>query len=229
MKVIAIIPARGGSKRIPRKNIKKFLGRPIIEYSIDVAIRSGIFDEIMVSTDDMEIATVAKKSGAKVPFYRSDKNSSDTAMTVAVLEEVLQEYKNIGREFDFVCCIYPTAPFITQSRLRDAYSKILKTKADAVLPIMKFSYPIQRALKNESGYVKMFWPANYNSRSQDLEPAYQDCGQFYFLRTKTLLEQKVLYPKLTVPIIVSESEAQDIDNEGDWKIAEIKYRILHNL
>jgi len=229
MKTIAIIPARGGSKRIPRKNIKSFAGQPIIKYSIDAAIASGCFDEIMVSTDDQEIANLAKSFGAKVPFMRSAENSSDQAMTVTVLEEVLAEYKKIGQQFDYVCCLYPTAPFITPKRLETAKEALLTSGAEAVLPIMKFSFPIQRALKIENDSIKMFWPENYSVRSQDLEPAYHDCGQFYFSKTASLLEQRTLYPRLTLPLIIPEDEAQDIDNEDDWKIAEIKFKIIKNL
>jgi N-acylneuraminate cytidylyltransferase len=226
MKTIAIIPARGGSKRIPRKNIKNFAGQPIIKYSIDAALQSGCFDEVMVSTDDKEIAEVAKSFGAKVPFFRSAENSSDMAMTFPVLEEVITEYKKRGMEFDYLCCIYPTAPFITSERLQTANRMLIDNNADVVLPIMKFGYPIQRSLRIEDGKVRMFWPENYNVRSQDLEPAYQDCGQFYFLKTKIVFELGMLYTKFTIPLIVPESEAQDIDNEEDWKVAEMKFKIL---
>lgn len=226
MSAIAIIPARGGSKRIPRKNIKNFSGQPIIKYSIDAALGAGCFDEVMVSTDDAEIAEIAKSFGANVPFFRSAENSTDTAMTIPVLEEVLAEYKKSGREFDFLCCVYPTAPFITADRLKAAFDKIVETGAEAVLPVMKFGYPIQRALKVADGRAIMFWPENYNSRSQDLEPAYHDCGQFYFLKVLCLLEQKVLFPKFTVPLIVPESEAQDIDSQEDWELAEIKFNLM---
>jgi len=228
MNILAIIPARGGSKRIPRKNIKNFAGQPIIQYSIDAALKSGIFTEVMVSTDDKEIAEVGKSLGAKVPFMRSAKNSTDMAMTIPVLEEVIKEYKKLGQKFDYVCCIYPTAPFVTGDRLKKAFELFTEKKADAVLPIMRFSYPIQRGLKLKNGYAKMFWPINYNKRSQDLEPAYHDCGQFYFLTTEAVLKQKVLFPKYTVPIIVPESEAQDIDNEEDWEIAEMKFKLIKN-
>lgn len=227
--MIAIIPARGGSKRIPRKNIKNFVGQPIIKYSIEAALGSGCFTEVMVSTDDQEIAGLARRLGAQVPFMRSAVNSSDMAMTVPVLEEVIAEYKKINQEFDYVCCLYPTAPFITASRLQAARDLLLSSKAEAVLPVMKFSYPIQRALKMVNGRVEMFSPENYNIRSQDLEPAYHDCGQFYFLKTSSLLEQQVLYPRVTRPIIVPESEAQDIDNEEDWRLAELKFKIIKNI
>lgn len=229
MKCIAIIPARGGSKRIPRKNIKNFAGQPIIKYSIDAALQSGCFDEVMVSTDDQEIAEMAKSYGAKVPFMRSTENSMDMAMTIPVLEEVVYEYEKIGEKFDYVCCIYPTAPFVTAEKLIKAKEIILKNDVEAVVPVMKFSYPIQRALKIENGIVKMFWPENYNMRSQDLEAAYHDCGQFYFMKKESMIEQKRLFPNLTFPLEVPESEAQDIDNEEDWRIAEIKFKILKDL
>ena len=229
MKTIAIIPARGGSKRIPRKNIKDFAGQPIIKYSIDAALTSGCFDEVMVSTDDQEIAQVAQSFGAKVPFFRSKENSSDTAMTFPVLEEVVTEYKKRGMEFDYVCCIYPTAPFITPERLRTAKQTLINNNAEVVLPIMKFGYPIQRSLRIENGKVRMFWPENYNVRSQDLEPAYQDCVQFYFFKTKILFEPGMIYSKNTLPIIVPESEAQDIDNEEDWRVAEIKFKLIKHI
>ena len=226
MKTLAIIPARGGSKRIPRKNIKSFAGQPIIKYSIDAAINSGCFEEIMVSTDDKEIAEVAKSFGAKVPFFRSEKNSNDMAGTAPVLGEVVEEYRKLGKEFEYVCCIYPTALFVTGERLQLAQKMILDNKAEAVVPVMRFSYPIQRALRIKNGRAEMFWPENYTARSQDLEPAYHDCGQFYFLKTESLLKQKVLYPEFTVPLEIPDSEAQDIDNEEDWKIAEIKFKLI---
>lgn len=229
MKIIVIIPARGGSKRIPRKNIKDFAGQPIIKYSIDAALGSGCFDEVMVSTDDHEIADVAKSFGANVPFIRSEENSTDMAMTIPVLEEVISEYKKLGQEFDYLCCIYPTAPFITAEKLREAKKLLLQKNAEAVVPVMRFSYPIQRALKFENGITKMFWPENYNMRSQDLEPAYHDCGQFYFMKTTAMIEQQKLFPRLTVPFEVPESEAHDIDSKEDWKMAEIKFKILNKL
>lgn len=226
MKTLAVIPARGGSKRIPRKNIKPFLGAPIIKYSIDAARAAGCFDEVMVSTEDAEIAAAAKSFGASVPFLRSTANSSDMAGTAPVLEEVLGEYEKSGKNFEQICCIYPTAVFVTGPRLAEAKNLLESSGADAVVPVVRFSYPIQRAVKIERGELKMFWPENYNARSQDLEPAYHDAGQFYFLTTKALLSQHVLFAKRTVPMELKESEVQDIDNEEDWKLAEIKYQIL---
>ncbi|OGN41697.1 MAG: pseudaminic acid cytidylyltransferase [Candidatus Yanofskybacteria bacterium RIFOXYD1_FULL_42_10] len=227
MKILAIIPARGGSKRIPRKNIKNFVGRPIIKYSISAAKEAGCFNEIMVSTDDPEIARMAESCGARVPFFRSKKNSDNRAMIIPVLAEVLMEYKKRGKKFEYVCCIFPTAPFVTGEKLRNAKQLILKNKADAVMPMVRFSYPIQRALKINGRGAKMFWPKYYNCRSQDLEPAYHDCGQFYFLASEAILKQKKLFPKFLVPIEIPETEAQDIDNETDWQIAEMKYKLLN--
>jgi pseudaminic acid cytidylyltransferase len=228
-KTVAIITARGGSKRIPRKNIKNFLGFPIIKYSIDAALKAGCFDEVMVSTDDKEIAEIALSYGAKIPFLRSAAMSGDYAMTAEVIEEVITEYKKRGMEFEYLCCIYPTAPFTTSARLGTTLKMLITTGADCVLPVTRFSYPIQRALKIENSRIEMIWPENYNVRSQDLMPAFHDCGQFYCMRTKSLLEQKKLFAKNTVPIEIPESEVQDIDNEEDWKLAEFKYKVLNKL
>lgn len=229
MKKIAIIPARGGSKRIPRKNIKNFLGKPIIAYSIEAALNSKIFDEVMVSTDDAEIAEIAKKYGAKVPFYRSSEMSSDTATTTSVLIEVLDEYKKLGQEFEYCACIYPCAPFINTQKLIQAMDLLIKKGVDSVLPVVKFSYPPQRGLIIRDEKVQMLHPKNYDMRSQDLEPYYHDAGQFYCLKSSSLIREKKLYCENTLPIILPESEVQDIDNEEDWKIAEIKYKILKNI
>jgi len=226
-KSIAIITARGGSKRIPKKNIKEFLGFPIIKYSIEAALLSECFDEVMVSTDDKEIAEIAIKYGAIVPFYRSTVNSDDFTGTAEVIEEVINEYKKNGIEFEFLCCIYPTAPFVTALKIKKAMDTLITSKANCVLPITRFSYPIQRALKVENKLVQMVWPENYQKRSQDLLPTYHDCGQFYCMRTLSLLEQKKLFPTLTIPFEIPESEVQDIDNQEDWKIAEIKYKYLN--
>jgi N-acylneuraminate cytidylyltransferase len=226
MRSLAIIPARGGSKRIPRKNIKVFCGKPIIAYSIQAAIDSGVFDEIMVSTDDLEIAEIAKQYGAVIPFMRSAELSTDMAMTAPVLLEVLEEYKRRGCEFTYACCIYPAAPFISPEKLKSAYGLLLKTKADSVNPVVRFGYPIQRALKIENNRLEMIWPENLNKRSQDLMPAFHDCGQFYFFNVGSFLRQKTLFMANTAPVEIRESEVQDIDTEEDWKIAEMKYKMM---
>jgi len=228
LKKIAIIPARGGSKRIPRKNIKYFLGKPIIAYSIEAALKSNLFEEIMVSTDDKEIAEIAKKYGAKVPFIRSDKNANDYATTVDVIQEVLSEYKKLNFNFEEACCIYPTAPFITDKTLLKAFKTFKKNGFDCVFPVMEFSFPIQRALKiGVNKKMSLFQPKHLTSRSQDLESTYHDAGQFYWFQTKELLEKRRLWTDNTGVIVIKESEGQDIDTIEDWKLAEIKYKILY--
>lgn len=227
MSAIAIIPARGGSKRIPRKNIKEFLGKPIIAYSIEAALESKIFDVVMVSTDDGEIAEIARKYGAKVPFLRSAEASTDFATTAAVLIEVLDGYAKTGLNFSYVCCIYPCAPFVTVNRLKQGMKGLIENNADSVLPVVKFSYPPQRCVVIREGKAVMLHPENYNARSQDLEPLYHDAGQFYFYKTEALLTSGRLTYENTIPLILSDIEVQDIDTIGDWTAAEIKYRILN--
>lgn len=227
-KCLAVITARGGSKRIPRKNIKEFCGKPMIEYPIQAALGSGIFDEVMVSTDDGEIAEIAKKAGAQVPFLRSERTSGDMAMTHEVVIEVLREYEKQGREFDIVCCIYPTAPFLTPERLKTAVEKLKESQADGVVPVVRYSFPPQRCFVIEEGRVQYKWPENRLKRSQDLEPYYHDCGQFYLMRVLPFLAEENMIMKNTVPLIMDEMEVQDIDTLEDWKIAEMKYRLLQN-
>lgn len=220
---IAIITARGGSKRIPRKNIKEFCGKPIIEYSIEAALQSGLFEEVMVSTDDAEIARIAQAAGAQVPFMRSSANAGDYAGTDDVLMEVLLAYREQGREFDTFCCIYPTAPFVTAQKLHKAMG--LLEQADSVMPVVAFSFPPQRCMVlNEAGELRMKWPEHARTRSQDLEPYYHDCGQFYCCRTAPFMEYKTTDLPHMAPMIMSELEVQDIDNQDDWEIAELKYR-----
>ncbi len=225
MNNIAIITARGGSKRIPRKNIKDFLGKPIIAYSIEASLQSGIFQEVMVSTDDTEIAEVAQKYGAKVPFLRSAKNSDDFATTADVLTEVLENYAQLGQNFQYACCLYPTAPFVTAEKLQKAFQLLTESNADSVVPVATFSYPIWRSLKIENGKLQMNFPENLNKRSQDLPPAYHDVGQFYFFQVAKFLSTKRLFSDFSVPLHISELEMQDIDNETDWKLAELKYNL----
>ena len=225
MKNLCIIPARGGSKRIPRKNIKHFMGKPIMVYSIEAALKSGLFEEVMVSTDDKEFAEVAKLNGASVPFLRSDATSNDYAATVDVLWEVVEMYKQHGKEFDTVCCLYSTAPFVTPERLREAYSK-LSDQIDGCFTIVEYSYPIQRSLRiNDYGLVEMKYPEFLNSRTQDLERGYHDAGQFYVVKTDVLFEEKTVWCKRTAPLVLSELEVQDLDTLTDWQLAEMKYKL----
>lgn len=226
MNQLAVITARGGSKRIPRKNIKDFCGKPIMAYSIEAALESEVFDTVMVSTDDREIAEIAEKYGATVPFFRSEKTSNDFAVTSQVLVEVLEEYESRGQCFDRLCCIYPTAPFITAERLRTAMELLEEKQADSVLPVVRFSFPPQRGVVLEDGFLRFKWPEHRNARSQDLEPFYHDVGQFYCVNVESFREQQVLVMEKTVPLILSELEIQDIDTEEDWKLAELKYQML---
>ncbi len=220
MSNIAIITARGGSKRIPRKNIRDFLGKPIIAYSITSAIESGIFDEVMVSTDDEEIADISRKYGASIPFMRSEETANDYATTTDVLKEVLNCYKNLGRSFSSMCCLYPCAPFVTKEKLIDAYELLIKTNSSFVLPVVKFNVPIQWALKIVDTKAVFNTPEYRSCRSQDLEDYYFDAGQFYFYK----LENEVEFnSEEMTPIIIPESEVQDIDTLEDWRIAEQKY------
>lgn len=226
MKRLCIIPARGGSKRIPRKNIKPFMGKPIIAYSIEAALNSGVFEEVMVSTDDGEIADVARQYGASVPFLRSAETSNDYATTVDVLLEVVNKYKEQGKIFDIICCLYSTAPFVTSERLKEASSHISDT-FDACFTIVQYSYPIQRSLRiNEDNCVEMKFPEYLKSRTQDLEKVFHDAGQFYFVKTDALINEKTVWCKRTAPLILSELEVQDLDTLTDWQLAEMKYQLL---
>ncbi|MCQ2058844.1 MAG: pseudaminic acid cytidylyltransferase [Bacteroidaceae bacterium] len=224
MKNLAIIPARGGSKRIPRKNVKPFLGKPMLAYSIEAALATGLFDEVMVSTDDEEIAEVARQYGAKVPFMRSAVTASDYATTADVLKEVLGNYRELGYEFDNFCCIYATAPMVQPKDITSAFNRLVSSKFSVVYPVVQFSYPIWRCLDlEEDGTMKRHWPEFENSRSQDLPKEYHDTGTFYWYKTKEWLAGN-----LTIGgIEVDETTIQDIDTETDWKLAEMKYKLLH--
>ena len=229
MSNLAIIPARGGSKRIPRKNIKLFLGKPIIAYSIEAAINSGLFDEVMVSTDDAEIANIANKFGAKVPFIRSEKTSNDFATTFDVVEEVINSYKEKEIEFENVCCIYPCAQFVIEQKIEEAYNLFMKERFDAVFPVMQFGFPIQRALQiDDFGKISFFYPENALTRSQDLLRSFHDAGQFYWMNVASCMEQQKIITNNTGSIVITELEGQDIDNEVDWKLAELKYELLQS-
>lgn len=226
MKNLCIIPARGGSKRIPRKNVKEFLGKPIIAYSIEAALKSGLFDEVMVSTDDQEIAVIAMQYGASVPFMRSAETANDYATTKDVLDEVLAGYHKLGKSFDAMCCIYATAPLITAKDVKDAYERLTQSDFVCVYPVVQFSYPIWRCLDvAEDGSMKRHWPEYENSRSQDLPKEYHDTGTFYWYQLK---DNAIQSGKIGA-IIVPEERVQDIDTETDWKLAEMKYRLLRNI
>ncbi|MDD6734630.1 MAG: pseudaminic acid cytidylyltransferase [Lachnospiraceae bacterium] len=227
MRGLAVITARGGSKRIPRKNIKEFCGKPILAYSIEAAIRSKAFDTVMVSTDDEEIAEIAIRYGAEVPFYRSAQTSNDFATTNDVLLEVIEEYEKRGEQFDYLCCIYPTAPFLTSERLTEGKKLLLDSDADTLIPVVAFSYPPQRALHEVNGYLEPVHPEYLDSRSQDLEKHFHDVGQFYVTRVDNFKKNKKLMLGKILPMEILEMEVQDIDNLIDWQMAELKFRILN--
>lgn len=230
MSNLCIIPARGGSKRIPRKNIKLFLGKPIIAYSIEAALHSRLFEEIIVSTDDNEIAEIAKSYGAKVPFLRTGNTSNDYATTFDVIEEVLLQYKELNKVFDYTCCLYACAPFVTKEKLIHGFQVLKSNDFDSVFPVMSFGFPIQRALKrNDNHKINFFYPEFSLSRSQDLEQSYHDAGQFYWMKTKVCMAQQKILTENTGSIEISELEGQDIDNEIDWKLAELKYEFLQSI
>ncbi len=224
MTSVAIITARGGSKRIPGKNIKNFCGEPIINYSIKAALASGAFDEVMVSTDDEAIAEVARNAGAAVPFMRSAETANDYATTDEVIAEVLGAYRAEGRNFDRFCCIYPTAPFITADRLKEAMGRL--DDHESVTPVTIFSYPPQRGFVIENERLVRRYPEFATTRSQDLEKLYHDSGQFYACRTDAFFRDNTTDVDDMVPVILSEDEVQDIDTLEDWRIAEQKYRAL---
>lgn len=226
MNAVAIITARGGSKRIPEKNKKDFLGKPIICYSIEAALASGLFDEVMVSTDDEEIAQIAEKAGASVPFMRSEKTANDYATTDDVLMEVLEEYEKRGKTFTYMACIYPTAPFVTARKLQDAMQVLKENQASGVMPVVRFSFPPQRGMAIRNGRLDYCYPENAMKRSQDLEPMYHDCGQFYVYDVEKYRACRGDLPDGYFPIEVPETEVQDIDNLSDWKLAEIKYEMM---
>jgi pseudaminic acid cytidylyltransferase len=229
-KKLAIIPARGGSKRIPRKNVKSFLGKPIISYAIETAKMSGLFDEVMVSTDDIQIAKIAEQHGASVPFMRSAGAASDHATTFDVIEEVLVNYQKIGIQYKFGCCIYPATPLLSCDTILKAYKLLITKKYDIVFPVMKFGFPIQRAIRITSkSRASMVYPEYLTTRSQDLEPRYHDAGQFYWFDNDIILEERKILTQNTGTIELSELEGQDIDNESDWVLAEMKFKLLHNI
>lgn len=224
MKNLCIIPARGGSKRIPRKNVKPFLGKPMLAYSIEAAKASGLFDEIMVSTDDAEIAAVARQYGASVPFMRSAETASDYATTADVLKEVLAKYQAQGKEFDNFCCFYATAPMVQSKSIVEAFERLQQSDFTCVYPVVQFSYPIWRCLDLAAdGTMKRHWPEYENSRSQDLPKEYHDTGTFYWYKTKEWLGGNIKVGGIEV----DETTIQDIDTETDWKMAEMKYKLLY--
>jgi len=226
MSNLSIIPARSGSKRIPKKNIKLFLGKPIIAYSIEAAIQSNLFTEVMVSTDCQETAEIALRYGAKVPFLRSKENANDFATTYDVIKEVIDEYKKDRVHFENICCIYACAPFVTANKLKQAYQELRNKKFDSVFPIIEYSFPIQRAVKIHNEKIELFNIDYLNTRSQDLEKSYHDAGQFYWMKSEKILKKGRIITDNCSSIVITELEGQDIDNEIDWKLAELKFKLI---
>lgn len=222
---LCIIPARGGSKRIPRKNIKEFLGKPIIAYSIEVALKSELFDEVMVSTDDEEIATVAQSLGAKTPFLRSEDNSNDHATTLDVVKEVLDAYTKLGEAFDNICIIYPTAPFVSTIKLKEGFEKL--KSFNAAIPVTEFSYPVWRGFDLHDGQLTYHWSEYEKYRSQDLAKLFHDAGQWYWIKENSIKD--TLVPEKTAAVVLSTLEVQDIDTPDDWRIAEMKHEYLQSI
>lgn len=226
LNAIAIITARGGSKRIPGKNIREFMGKPMLCYAIEAALSAGIFREVMVSTDDEEIARIARDAGAAVPFMRSKAASGDFAATDDVLMEVLETYEKRGETFAYMACIYPTAPFVTAGKLQEAMALLIEKDASGVMPVVRFSFPPQRGMAIRDGKLIYCYPENAMKRSQDLEAMYHDSGQFYCYHVERYLACRGDLPEGYLPIIVPETEVQDIDNPSDWVLAEMKYRMM---
>src|SRR5690606_5572843 len=214
---VAIIPARGGSKRIPRKNINTFAGKPMIQWSIEAAIESGCFDQVLVSTDDTEIAEISKLSGADVPFIRPAEFSDDHTPTSAVMRQALENLAGQGVEVKIACCIYATAPFVTANDISAGLEKFDSGKNDYVVSVTSYEFPIQRACRiTPEGKLEMINPQNYLVRSQDLEDFYQDAGQFYWGVSSAWLKELPVFGDKTAPLIIPRHRVQDIDTQEDW-------------
>lgn len=226
-KTIAVIPARGGSKRIPRKNIKPFCGKPMIAYSIEAAIRAGIFDEIIVSTDDEEIADIAKTAGASVPFMRPKELSDDYTATGAVVEHAIKFLQARGDRIKFVCTIYATAPLIDEFYIKLGLEKLRASNAKNAFSCTSMPFPIWRTFKiAKDGRCEMFWRENFDKRSQDLEEAYQDAGQFYWTNLDAPSSDEIFFGRDSIAIVLPRHLVQDIDTPQDWIRAEFLYEAV---
>lgn len=224
---LAIIPARGGSKRIPRKNVRPFCGKPIIVWSVEAALRSGCFDKVLVSTDDAEIAAIALQHGADVPFMRPAELSGDHVATIAVVAHAIEQVAKQGEVSDPVCCIYATAPFVTAQDLRHGLDVLARADCDYVFPATRYPFPIQRAVRlDPDGHVAMFEPAMFNTRSQDLEEAWHDAGQFYWGRADAWRTGRPIFGPASVALRMPRHRVQDIDTPDDWLRAEWMFRAM---
>ncbi len=227
MSIVALIPARGGSKRIPKKNIKDFFGKPLIAYSIETAKNSQLFDRIIVSTDNEEIASIAKKYGAEVPFIRPEELSDDFATTADVITHTIEFLEENGDTVEFLCTIYATAPLLQEKYLQEGFEKLKNSDAHMAFSVCSMPFPIQRTFKiTENGRCQMFFPEHYKTRSQDLEEAYQDAGQFYWENMKNQA-QDIAFGRDSIPVILPRHLVQDIDTHEDWKMAEYMYQIVN--
>ncbi|AWL01242.1 pseudaminic acid cytidylyltransferase [Stutzerimonas stutzeri] len=224
---LAIIPARGGSKRIPRKNIKPFCGKPMIAWSIEAALQSGCFDRVVVSTDDTEIAEVARQHGADVPFMRPAELSDDHTGTIPVIRHAIEWFTQQGRTVGQVCCLYATAPFVTAEDLNRGMQVLQGGDCDYAFSVTSYAFPIQRAIRiNGQGRVEMFNPENFNTRSQDLEEAFHDAGQFYWGRADAWLQGKQIFSPDALPVLLPRHRVQDIDTPEDWARAEWLFKAM---
>ena len=224
---LCVIPARGGSKRIAKKNIRDFCGKPIVAYSIEAALASNCFDKVIVSTDDKEIALVANKYGAETPFVRPNELSDDYTGTNDVVKHCIQWFQDQGESISNVCCIYATAPFIQAEYLKKGYEKLINSKKSFVFSVTSFPFPIQRAIRvNVNDEVEAIWPENISKRSQDLEEAYHDAGQFYWGHREAFLNDEVVFSTVSSPVILPRHLVQDIDTMEDWYRAELMYQSL---
>jgi pseudaminic acid cytidylyltransferase len=224
---LAVIPARGGSKRIPRKNIKSFCGKPMIAWSIEAALQSGCFDQVVVSTDDAEIAETARQHGAQVPFIRPAELSDDRTGTTPVIRHAIEWFQAQGQIPKQVCCVYATAPFVSVDDLRRGLTVLIETACDYAFSVTSYAFPIQRAIRiNDAGRVQMFNPEHFNIRSQDLEEAYHDAGQFYWGHAQAWLEERIIFSPASVPVLLPRHRVQDIDTPEDWARAEWMFKAL---
>jgi pseudaminic acid cytidylyltransferase len=227
---IAIIPARGGSKRIPRKNIKEFCGKPMIAWSIEAAKESNCFDRIICSTDDEEIANIVKEFGAEAPFLRPAELSDDYTGTGPVVAHAIKQLQNSDNKIDFVCCIYATAPFIQAVDLNKSFEQLEKEDAYYCFSVTSYPFPIQRSIRiTKENRSEMFHPEMFNMRSQDLKEAYHDAGQFYWGKTQAWLEMKQMFSVSSIPYVLSRYYVQDIDTEEDWYQAELMFEALKKI
>lgn len=224
---LAIIPARGGSKRIPRKNIKPFCGKPMIAWSIEAALKSECFDKIIVSTDDQEIAKIAIEHGASVPFFRPAELSDDQTGTIPVIRHAIDWFNQQGTPVKQACCLYATAPFVQAEDIQHGLEMLEQNKCDYAFSVTSYAFPIQRAIRlNEKGHVEMFNPEHFNTRSQDLEEAFHDAGQFYWGQAQAWLEGRVIFTPNSVPVLLPRHRVQDIDTLEDWVRAEWLFKAM---